>query len=47
MGWLTETVALPRWVVWGALLTTPALWSRRFKQIVNRRLQAENDGSEQ
>lgn len=38
MGWLAATVELPRWVVWGALLTTPALWSRKFKQIVSDRL---------
>lgn len=43
--WLTASVTLPRWVVWGALLTSPALWSRRFVGIVKRRLPGEQEGA--
>jgi hypothetical protein len=35
--WLMEPVTLPRWVVWGALLTSPALWSSRVKEILRKR----------
>lgn len=35
--WLTATVTLPRWVVWAALLTQPAVWSRQFVAIVRQR----------
>lgn len=36
--WLTVAVTLPRWVVWGALLTSPATWSKKFRQLVEDRL---------
>lgn len=36
--WLTATVTLPRWVVWAALLTQPAIWSDRFAELVKNRL---------
>lgn len=36
--WATATVELPRWVVWAALLTSPAVWSRRFARIARERL---------
>jgi hypothetical protein len=38
MGWLTATVELPRWVVWGALLTQPAIWSAKFQSVLEERL---------
>jgi hypothetical protein len=41
--WMTATVELPRWVVWGALLTSPALWSRQFVAIVKQRLSRPED----
>lgn len=36
--WLTEGVTLPRYVVWGTLLTSPALWSSQFKAMVKERI---------
>jgi len=38
--WLTATVTLPRWVVWAALLTQPAIWSERFTKLIRTRLPA-------
>ena len=42
--WLAAGVTLPRWVVWGALLTSPAVWSRKFTALVRRRLPGEKSG---
>lgn len=39
MGWLAEPTTLPRWVVWAALLTSPAVWSRQFAALVRKRFQ--------
>lgn len=44
--WMTAGVTLPRWVVWGALLTQPALWSEKFAGIVRRRLPGDKTASE-
>lgn len=46
MDWLLAPVRLPRWVVWGALLTSPALWTRRFAAVVRRRLPGPKEGAE-
>lgn len=45
MDWLTQTITLPRWVVWGSLLTSPALWSERFRAIVKRQFGGDDGAS--
>jgi len=45
MGWLTAAQCLPRWVVWGLLLTGPALWSRQFRQFIRARIGGDGGSS--
>lgn len=43
MDWATQTVELPRWVIWGALLTQPAVWTDWAVSVIRRRLGTERN----